>query len=108
MLTHCCERMDYDLEQQCDQHPDRYDCPDALISYTPEYREYGLIVHDGGHSTVVIEYCPWCGTQLPASLRDEWFDRLDQLGLDPGDPSIPKPMGSDAWWRADEHPARDE
>jgi hypothetical protein len=92
--------MDYDLGQQCDQHFDRYDCPDMLIGYTPEYREYGLIVHDGGHSTVVIAYCPWCGTQLPASLRDEWFDRLDRLGLDPGDPATPEPMRSDAWWRA--------
>jgi hypothetical protein len=94
--------MDYDLEQQCDQHPDRYHCPDMLISYTPKYREYGLIVHDGGHSKVIIEYCPWCGTQLPSSLRDEWFDRIDQLGLVPGDPAIPEPMESETWWRAEQ------
>jgi hypothetical protein len=100
--------MDYDLEQHCDQHPDRYDCPDMLIGYTPKYREYGLIVHDGGHSTAVIEYCPWCGTQLPTSLRDEWFDRLDRLGLDSGDPAIPEPMRSDAWWRTKQRPARDD
>jgi hypothetical protein len=30
-----------------------------------------------------IEYCPWCGARLPSSLRDEYFERLEQLGLEP-------------------------
>ena len=91
--------MDYDLAQRCEQHPDRYDCPDALVDYSARLRQYGLIVHDGGHSVITIEYCPWCGTKLPSSLADEWFDQLDQLGLEPGDPRIPEPLKSDAWWR---------
>jgi hypothetical protein len=28
-------------------------------------------------------------------------DRIDQLGLEPGDPAIPEPMESETWWRAE-------
>jgi len=53
-----------DLTQVCDQHPDRHDCPDALIHYSPELGEYGLYIHDGGSSIATIEFCPWCGADL--------------------------------------------
>jgi hypothetical protein len=54
--------MDYDLAHGCEQHPDRNDCPDALIA---EIRGgYGLIVHDGGDSVVTNAFCPWCGAKL--------------------------------------------
>ena len=62
---YCCDRMQFDLEQKCEMHPDRYECPDALVSYSPKVDSYGLIVHDGGSSCVTISYCPWCGTKLP-------------------------------------------
>lgn len=100
MSLHCCERMDEAVNSTCDQHPDRWDCPDALIAYTPKFREYGLIVHDGGTSTIEIAFCPWCGSQLPSPLRDEWFDELDRLGLEPESDELPEPLRSDAWWRS--------
>jgi len=53
----------------CDAHADRFDCPDALVDFSPHLQEYGLIVHDGGRSTMVISHCPWCGQRLPDSLR---------------------------------------
>lgn len=53
-----------DLESTCEQHPDRWDCADALIGHWPESGEYGLIIHDGGSSMVIINFCPWCGTDL--------------------------------------------
>lgn len=65
MSKHCCEMMTENVEKACDQHPDRYDCPDCLIDYWPDRRTYGLIIHDGGRSVIVISYCPWCGTKLP-------------------------------------------
>ena len=67
--THCCDRMRDEVTKTCDQHSDRYQCPDMLVDYSAAFREYGLIVHDGGSSVVIIAYCPWCGTQLPGSLR---------------------------------------
>ena len=50
-----CERMDEALATECDDHPDRFDCPDALVGYWPTLREYGLIVHDGGTWRVLAE-----------------------------------------------------
>ncbi len=70
MSKHCCERMDLDLDQRCDQHPNRFDCADALIHHWPEEGIYGLIVHDGGSSFVQIAYCPWCGSALSPNRRE--------------------------------------
>lgn len=97
-MTHCCEDMRRDAEQVCDQHPDRADCPDCLIQYSPRFREYGLIVHDGGSSYIIIRFCPWCGTQFPASLRDRWFEEMERLGIDPGEGEVPEEFLSAAWW----------
>ena len=59
--------MTQDLEQECQHHPDRDACPDAMIASVRG--GYGLYVRDGkdGHAGSVIEiaYCPWCGTKLP-------------------------------------------
>jgi len=30
-IEHCCERMASDLAQKCEQHPDRFSCPDMLL-----------------------------------------------------------------------------
>jgi hypothetical protein len=68
---HCCEMMRSNVENTCEQHPDRHDCPDCLIEYHPEAGEYGLIVHDGGQSMIRLDYCPWCGVSLakPSPLQ---------------------------------------
>ena len=63
MSVHCCDRMDYDLNQKCEIHESRADCPDALIAFVRG--GYGLVVHDGGSSFIEIQYCPWCGAKLP-------------------------------------------
>jgi hypothetical protein len=69
MDRHCCEDMRREVERVCGQHADRFDCPDCVVLYQPTLREYGLIVHDGGSSSIVIRFCPWCGVRLPESLR---------------------------------------
>jgi hypothetical protein len=53
------------LENHCDRHPDRFDCPDCLVAKSEISGAYGLIIHDGGSSFVQIDFCPWCGTKLP-------------------------------------------
>jgi len=58
-----------DLNQVCDEHPNRHDCPAALIHYLPNQHEYGLYIHDGGSSIVTIMFCPWCGTDLRRFAR---------------------------------------
>jgi hypothetical protein len=73
--------------------------PDVPVEYSAAFREYGLVYQDGGTSSLLITNCPWCGGALPSSLRDQWFDEVDALGLEPGDPEIPVRYASDRWWR---------
>jgi hypothetical protein len=101
MNTHCCEDMRREVERVCEQHPDRFDCPDCLVQYSPQFREYGLIVHDGGTAVCSISFCPWCGTKLPESLRDRWFEELQAMGLDPSEDEIPEAYKSAVWWQND-------
>lgn len=82
MEQHCCDRMHIEVERVCEQHPVRHDCPDCLVEYHPAFDEYGLLVHDGGSSVILIAYCPWCGSKLPESKRDVWFSELEALGFE--------------------------
>lgn len=97
VTMHCCDRMRDQIDYRCDQHPDPFDCPDNLIAYIPKFREYGIIIHNGGTARSTIAYCPWCGARLPESARDAWFDRLDELGLEPEDEAIPASMRDETW-----------
>lgn len=62
--------MKYQLNLRSDQHPDPLDCADILIYHSKTWNEYGIIIHDGGASYSVIQYCPWCGAKLPESKRE--------------------------------------
>ena len=73
---------------------------DCMVVYISKFREYGLPIHDGGSSFLQINYCPWCGTALPDSLRERWFKELEALGFD--DPlfdQIPEEYSSEDWYR---------
>jgi hypothetical protein len=95
---HCCERMSEELGRHAELGGGRFHSPDALVSYSPKFNEYGLIVHDGGSSFVQIHYCPWCGSKFSESERDRWFDELEQKGIDPTG-EIPEKYRTDEWWR---------
>lgn len=41
---------------------------------------------------------PFCGTELPESRRDEWFDRIEDLELEAE--AAPKEMLDYGWWLA--------
>lgn len=99
MRAHCCEDMKREAERVCEQHPDRYDCPDCLINYSAPLREYGIIIHDGGTGSSRIRFCPWCGYQLAGSLRDLWFDELEAKGIDPWKDDVPNSYQTDEWYR---------
>lgn len=79
--VHCCAAMVKALEFDCDQHIDPFECADSLIVYNEAMDEYGLVIHDGSASYLLIDHCPWCGTGLPESARDRWFDEVDALDL---------------------------
>lgn len=99
MAAHCCPAMKDQVEYKCAQHANIFDCPDALISYSARFGEYGFIVHDGGQSTISIAFCPWCGAKLAASRREQWFSELEALGFDdPWQQAIPEKYADDAWY----------
>jgi hypothetical protein len=85
---HACADMEHTLAEA-----------DYPLIYYDKFREYGIRILDGGSSFVLINFCPFCGIALPPSLRDEWFARLDKLGIEPEDPHVPPEMKSGTWWR---------
>ena len=96
---HCCGRMEKHLKLDCSAHKDVFECPDRLMYYSARFNEYGLIVHDGGASYIVIEYCPWCGAKLPDSKRGEWFEKLAALGFDnPAGQNISREFMTGEWY----------
>lgn len=99
MRTHCCDDMIRAVSFSCSVHQDRFDCPDVLVQYLPKFDEYGIIVHDGGTSVSGIRFCPWCGTQLPQSKRDRWFDEMARRGIDEDSEDVPLEFRSDEWWQ---------
>lgn len=63
---YCCERMDSAINNwkvHCLEHKHAFDCPDALVIHL-ESGTYGLPYHDGGSSVNVINFCPWCGSNV--------------------------------------------
>jgi hypothetical protein len=91
-LPHACEDM---VRAVLGEHP--------IVRYLAKYREYGLPYPDG-HTYQLLRFCPWCGTRLPDSLGEEWFDRIEELGMEPEDERLPASMRSDEWWREDGGP----
>lgn len=101
--AHCCARMKEAVEFRCAQHPRDGGCPDYLLSFHGKFDEYGIWIHSGENgsafSVLPIAFCPFCGTRLPPSRLDDWFDRLDALGLKPKD--APAALNSYGWWLDD-------
>ena len=58
-----CSHMAHYLSQKCDQHPDPWDCPDAIIILASDGR-FGIPIRDGGSSFIEIKFCPWCAARL--------------------------------------------
>jgi hypothetical protein len=94
----CCDDMSRALTNTCREHENPFACSDSLIAYSAVFDEYGLIIHDGSQSYVLIGHCPWCATKLPDSQRDRWFDTLAAMGFDdPFAQSIPEAYKSATW-----------
>ena len=75
--------------------------PNRIVDWCASWNEYRIPVPYDGYSSTVIRFCPWCGAQLPASRREEWYRVLHAMGYsDPGgDDDFPSEFGTDKWWR---------
>jgi len=97
----CCEQMRAQIEHSCPEHPRVGECPDQLVGYSAKFDEYGIWIHAGEHaraySWLEIAFCPWCGYALPTSRREQWFERLQVLHLEPE--QAPAEMGHYGWWQ---------
>jgi hypothetical protein len=85
--NHCCQSMS-----------DAIDSNESSIVFVPKFREYGIKIIDGGSSYLEINFCSWCGSKLPDSLRDDWFDRLERLNIDPAINTILEDFLNDRWY----------
>jgi hypothetical protein len=65
------------------------------IRYDARFDEYSIPAGEG--VSQCLFYCPWCGEKLPQSKRDEWFEALETLGLDPLQDVVPVQFQSGAW-----------
>ena len=100
--AHCCSLMRKMLARtEPETAPN--DNPMLLVGYSAITREYGLVLRDADIAQLeLINNCPWCGVTLPAGLRDEFFDVLEELGhenpLSDWD-AIPEKFKSAEWWK---------
>lgn len=78
------------------------------IIYDEPWRDFAIkcIYNEVGDGNMVIEiiYCPWCGTHLPISLADTWYNVLEQE-YNIKDPThhdrdkVPPEFKTDEWWK---------
>ena len=60
----CCLMMADKVYQSLDDEGEiKYDDADVIINKWDDGL-YGIPVHDGSASMVIINYCPWCGSKL--------------------------------------------
>ena len=86
-------------------YPDLFffiDRDECALSYNPAMREFHLDVRppekDVGQ---LLSFCPFSGKALPSSLRDAFFDALEEIGLTGGLADlhrVPQEFRSEDWW----------
>lgn len=92
----CCIDMDSILNK-------KNESPIYKIGYYPDLREYFLESVEGYICN--INFCPWCGSELPKSLSDRWFQileeehELDMPDLPEQKAKIPTEFLTDEWWK---------
>jgi len=62
--VYCCEAMKEQMNWSCEIHTEPFDCADSIIYYSESLKAFGLLIHDGGSSSLKISFCPFCGTSL--------------------------------------------
>jgi len=96
--NHCCLEMAIQISNP-NTMPDGEDDHDIIMNYNEIFDEYGIPIYDGGTSVIGIKFCPWCGSKLPESKRDEWFNELGEMAFEDDLSKIPEKYKSARWWR---------
>ncbi len=69
---------------------------DKRVYWSPAFDEYGLICQPSAE-VLVISCCPFCGSRLPLSRRDEWMAAVELTGWRTWGGPMPKEFLSNAW-----------
>jgi hypothetical protein len=95
---HCCLDLAYAIARP---RLSPYQGPSVIVEWSAAWNEYRLPMAHDGYTPTPIRYCPWCGTRLPPSRREEWYRALRGLGIDdPGEAdAVPPAFETDEWWR---------
>ena len=59
---YCCVEMAYHLIKDKESKNQKGINYDSVV--TKRRGNFGLPIHDGGNSYILINYCPWCGSKL--------------------------------------------
>jgi hypothetical protein len=91
LKTHCCKQMSEQVNMHFEEAQSvLLGSTDKRIYWSSIFNEYGLICQPS-YEILKISFCPFCGSKLPNSKRDRWFERLEQTGWSTwGDPIPPE------------------
>ena len=88
-IAFCCEDMKNNINDN------------QLIHYSEIFDEYRIMVWEDNCSSILINFCPWCGKKLPISKREQWFAELEEKGFENPlfDDNIPASYKNGDWWK---------
>jgi len=98
-------------------HPAKYNLEDKFpeffqflregkvnVSFSPIFREFSITLA-GSVAAQKVDYCPWSGRKFPISLKQQYFDTLENeynfnapTMDDIWEKRVPLEMLSEAWW----------
>jgi hypothetical protein len=95
---HCCLDLAWFI---CHPVEGEYKDLSPVILWLRPWNEYRLHLSHDGFASTRIDYCPWCGTKLPADKEQLWYETLHRMGYaNPAEDDIPPEFRTDQWWRA--------
>lgn len=68
------------------------------LIFIPKFREIGIPLTS--ESLLLVTNCPFCGSKLPESLRDQWFEKMVEIFGDSWNPEdgVPAEFEDQIWW----------
>jgi hypothetical protein len=85
----------------CDEMIFHIKDPVLPLNYDYRFDEYSI--SRTGSSVQLLRFCPFCGGCLPESRRDQFFDELEEVGVefDLGDDEskLPERFRGPYWWK---------
>jgi len=94
---HCCLDMAWFISEPIEWE---LQGSNPVILWISAWNEYRIDISHRGNSSTIIQFCPWCGKQLPKSKQCEWYQVLWAMGYqDPSEQEVPEEFNTDSWWR---------